>query len=387
MTTYTIHDTINCAICGAKVHAIKIHLSKDNAHPGMTIEDYAAAHPDAPLLSPYAQEQVDSRLREKATTSAPAPAAASATATKRALHEVFELGAVKGAMSAKGTPIMITIADPRDFADMVPEINAGYVYDIPNLKDMLLALEMNIPLYIWGHTGTGKTTLAEQVCGRTNRPMLRVQHTVNTEESHIIGAKTVRDGQVIFDLGPLALAMKHGWIYVADEYDFALPSVLSVYQPVLEGKPLIIKEADRENMVIKPHPDFRFVATGNTNGTGDETGLYQGTSLQNSANYDRFGMVLHKGYMPLEEEVKMLKSQCGLAEDDAKTMVNFATKIREAYDGGKLSAPISPRTLIYASIIGVCRSSLRVGIERSFLSKLSSVDRKVAEDLAQRILG
>lgn len=49
--------------------------------------------------------------------------------------------------------------------------------------------------------------------------------------------------------------MKHGWMYLADEYDFAQPNVLSVYQAVLEGKPLYIKEADAANRVIKPHPN------------------------------------------------------------------------------------------------------------------------------------
>ncbi|WP_199153503.1 MoxR family ATPase [Chromobacterium sp. ASV23] len=380
--TATAADTIDCQLCGAKVHAMKIHLR--DSHPEVTLEQYQEAHPSAPIHSPYALE----RIRE-ATAAKEAAVSASTefAAGKAPLHEVFKLGAVKGAMSARGTAIMINILDAGEFTNMVPKKDDGYVYDIPNLKDVLLALEVDIPCYIWGHAGTGKTTLVEQVCARTNRPMLRVQHTVNTEESHIIGAKTVRDGQVLFDLGPLALAMKHGWTYVADEYDFAQPSVLSVYQPVLEGKALVIKEADHENMVIEPHPNFRFVATGNTNGTGDETGLYVGTSVQNEANYDRFGMVIHKKYMPEEEEAKILQFQGGLELEDAKRMVTFATKVREAYDARKISKPISPRTLIFASVIGVCRGNLRAGVERSFMSKLTSIDYKVVEELAQRVLG
>lgn len=69
--------------------------------------------------------------------------------------------------------------------------------------------------------------------------------------------------------------MKHGWVYLADEYDFAFPQILGVYQPVLEGEALVIKEATPEWRRITPHERFAFIGTGNTNGSGDETGLYQ----------------------------------------------------------------------------------------------------------------
>lgn len=385
----TQDDTILCEECGQRIHSVAIHLKK-NPHGDMTVESYQAKHAGKPILSPYAQHLLDQETRRRAETVAAAtPVGIKSTAEdeeRAAFHELFGLGAVKGAMSREGKPIAVRVLKP-EFPEMVPEIDPGYVFDITALKDSMLAIELNIPLYVWGHTGTGKTTLLEQICARTKRPALRVQHTANTEESHIIGAKSLKDGQVFFEFGPLALAMKHGWVYVADEYDFASPSVLSVYQPVLEGKPLVIKEAERENMVIQPHKNFRFLATGNTNGTGDETGLYQGTSLQNAANYDRFGMVIKKDYMPPEQEEQMLVNQARLAPEDAKRMIAFATDLRKAHDAGKISAPISPRTLIYASVIGVARGDMRLGIERSFLSKMSAVDHKACSEIAQRHLG
>ena len=100
---------------------------------------------------------------------------------------------------------------------------------------------------------------------------------INNYNCRLLGV--VKNGETVFELGPLPYAMKHGMVYCADEYDFAEPAVLSIYQSVLEGKPLIIKEADLENRVIKPHPNFRFCATGNTNGAGDSFGLYQGTRI------------------------------------------------------------------------------------------------------------
>jgi cobaltochelatase CobS len=183
------------------------------------------------------------------------------------------------------------------------------------------------------------------------------------------------------------MAMINGWAFLADEYDFAKPSVLAVYQPVLEGKSLVIKEAPPEMRVIKPHPQFRFVATGNTNGSGDETGLYQGTLVQNGANYDRFGMVIHKKYMDRAAEETILKNHCKLVDADAKKMVEFATLIRQSYDAAKVSDTISPRALINASRIGVMRGSFRQGLNLAFINKLSKIDREVADGLAQRIFG
>jgi cobaltochelatase CobS len=394
---------IKCEICGAQVHVIQTHLKND--HPETSLDAYKTQYPDAPLLSALAIEQIEKRRAEKAAEAgAPAAVAMAGTAaasavpnvtalmpkgtlTKAPFHEVFGLGKVQAALSSKKEAIPISvIATPAD-PTMVPTISEDYVYDVDELKNVILALEMGIPCYVWGHKGSGKSELYEQICARTGRAMMRVQHTVNTEESHIVGQWVVKGGATQFELGPLPLAMLNGWVYAADEYDFTLPSVLSVYQAVLEGKPLVIKEADAANRIIKPHANFRFVATGNTNGSGDETGLYQGTSLQNSANYDRFGMCIHKQYMKKQFESLILQKRVGLHADDANKLVDFASLVRESYDGAKISDVISPRTLIYAAKIGVKRGSWRQGIQLSFINKLSKVDREVVDGLAQRIFG
>jgi cobaltochelatase CobS len=392
-------DKITCAICGAQIHSVQLHLKKD--HPEMTTEQYVAKFPEAPLMSEFAQTKLaEKRAEKRAAAAAPAEAsglkfemATSATVApkdsiiKKAFHEVFGLGKVKSAMSAKGEAIPIGVLVNSSCQDFVPDISDNYVFDIDELKNVILAQELNIPCYVWGHKGAGKSELHEQVAARTGRPYVRVQHTVNTEESHIVGQWTVKDGHTVFEYGQLPLAMINGWTYCADEYDFMLPSVSSVYQAVLEGKPLVIKEAPVTMRIIKPHPNFRFVATGNTNGSGDETGLYQGTVIGNSANYDRFGMVVNKQYMNKKAESQILQNHVGLVKEDADKMVEFAGLVRDAYDGAKVSDVISPRTLIYAAKIGVKRGSFRQGLTLSFINKLSRVDREVIDGLAQRIFG
>lgn len=405
-------EKIACKICGAETHLIQNHLKTD--HPEMTLAQYREKFPEAPIMSDKAIAMVEKKRLEQAAAggsttmdegvkvemAGSAAAVASVTeirptslhghkivsTIKKAMHEVFGLGKVKAALNGKGDPIPITVLGAHDYTDLVPDLDENYVFEIDLLKNVILGLELKIPTYCWGHTGTGKTTLFEQVCNRTNRPMLRVQHTVNTEEAHILGQWTVKAGETVFNPGPLALAMRNGWIYCADEYDFALPAVLAAYQPVLEGKPLIIKEAmGTEWGIIHPHPDFRFLATGNTNGCGDETGLYQGTSIQNAANYDRFGMVIEKGYMDKKMESLVVQNQVGLMPPDADKMIEFASLVREAYGGSKISSTISPRTLIFAARIGVKRGSFRQGLALSFVNKLSRIDQEVCNGLAQRV--
>lgn len=387
-------DTITCEIDGARVHSIELHLRKN--HPTWTVAQYQEKYPSAPLLSETAK-RVIAQKRAAAAAAAPAPAAAAtpaapapteeASVVMRALNEAFGMPDTKATRGASGNPIQIPVCVKPAMPEMVPDIDPNYVHDGEFIKNLLMALSLNIPSYVWGHAGTGKTTGIEQVCARIGRELLRVQHTINTEESHIVGQWVARSGETHFELGPLPMAMLNGWVYLADEYDFALPSVLSVYQSVLEGKPLVIKEADAANRIIRPHPNFRFIATGNTNGSGDETGLYQGTNIQNAANFDRFHMVLQVKYMEAAREIEVVKKQAAIDESDAKALVGFANQIRESFEAKKLSTPISPRTLIAAAMIGARKGAYRAGIELAYANKLSAVDREVVSGVAQRIFG
>lgn len=387
-----VDDRIKCEICGAHTHTIQHHLKTDHDDK-VSLDEYKAKYPTSPLMSETFKKKLQATRAEKEKANAEALTVANATSVegveKKAFHELFGFPATtKEAMSAaRGTPIPITTLNNVMDPEMIPDRDDNYVFDVEVTKSAMLGLELGIPTYTWGHSGVGKSTFWEQICNRTGRPMIRVQHTVNTEESHILGQWTVRDGATHFELGPLAVAMQRGWMYLADEYDFGVPSVLSVYQSVLEGKALVIKEADAANRIIKPHPNFRIVATGNTNGSGDDSGLYQGTSIQNEANYDRFGVTLQVLYMKPELEAAMIASQAKISVDEAKNLVKFGQLIREAYDGSKISKPISPRALINAGLLGQRRNSWRQGVNLAFSNKLNRVDREVADATAQRVFG
>ncbi|EJQ2916990.1 porphyrin biosynthesis protein, partial [Cronobacter sakazakii] len=178
----------------------------------------------------------------------------------------------------------------------------------------------------------------------------------------------------------------NGWVYLADEYDFAFPQILGVYQPVLEGEPLIVKEATPDWRRITPHKRFAFIGTGNTNGSGDETGLYQGTNIQNAANFSRFGIVSNVKYMSPEAETNMLV-QAGIIREYAEKIVKFANLVREGYEQHLISQPIGPRELLLASKIGMMRGDFAAGIEKAFINKLPSTSAQASREVVQKIFG
>lgn len=396
----TAENGVRCELDGVWVHSVSVHLKYN--HPGVSMSEYRLRFPEAPIESNYIREL---RLRKEREVRAGAGSTVDAAASVASfptpvsgvvqpLHKVFGMRATKATENARGEQIMCPVlgAPDPDLEMWIPPTDDNYVHDAEALKDILLAIHINTPMLLWGYHGTGKSTLVEQFCARTNRPCLRVQHTVSTEEAHVLGqyvVKTVEGEKVmVFEPGPLAVAMRFGLVYLADEYDFALPSVTSVYQPVLEGKPLLIKEAPPEWRYVKPHPNFRFFATGNTNGSGDETGLYQGTQIMNAANYSRFGMTIQVGYKEPAVETAIVAAQAGILPEDARKIVNFATSVREAYAKGEISVTVSPRELINAGQIGLAKGgNWRAGLQKAYINRLSTTDRKAVDDFAQRIFG
>ncbi len=375
---------IACAECGARVHIIQKHL-ESGCRSGMTLAAYKERHPEAPILSPMALDKL--KERQKAVETPAVAADLGFAAQMRPMHEVFGLGEVPAAMNARTkAPLMIrTFEPPAELAGFVPDKDPNYVFSIDLLKTALAAHRVARPAYFWGMLGTGKTTIFEQVAAHIGHPLLRVQHTRNTEESHVLGQWVVKDGSTVFQLGPLAFCMKYGLIYLADEYDFAMPAVISLYQPVMEGKALVIKDADPENRVIKPHPNFRFWATGNTNGTGDETGLYQGTVLQNAANYERFFIVEEVRWMEPKVETSILIAQGGVPKELAEKMISFATMCREAYAAGKIGLPPSTRSMINCCLNGSIRADYAMGIRQSYVNRLNRIDQEAVKEVMKRV--
>ena len=166
----------------------------------------------------------------------------------------------------------------------------------------MIASRVFCPVFITGHSGNGKTFQIEQACAIEAREYIRVNITGETDEDDLIGGFRLKDGETVFELGPVVVAMLRGAVLLLDEVDLAGPKVMCL-QPVLEGNPLTIKKL---GITIAPNPGFTVFATANTKGRGSEDGKYIGTNMLNEAFLERFNFTIEQTYPSVAVEKKIL---------------------------------------------------------------------------------
>jgi MoxR-like ATPase len=208
------------------------------------------------------------------------------------------------------------------------------------------------PIFITGDSGNGKTFQVEQACAAESREYLRVNITEETDEDDLIGGFRLKNGETVFELGPVSIAMLRGSVLLLDEVDLAGPKVMCL-QPVLEGRPLTIKKL---GITIHPSSGFTIVATANTKGRGNETGRFVGTNLLNEAFLERFPITLEQQYPGITVEKKILaktyQSLTGQSPTAAQltffeTLAKWADAIRTTYLEGGIDDLISTRRLVH----------------------------------------
>lgn len=395
---------IKCEVCGSLQHVIKNHLREEHGEGSktpMTLEQYQAKFPNAPLYSDDMKAAMKAKKSEAEKPAVKVAAAAVKTGATEGTYATayfdelygFNVKTTPEALSAKGDRIRVKVDQRVGREEEIPDAEEIYP-DVEMVKNLTIALDFGFPINIWGAPGLGKTSIVRFVCHKTRRRMVRVQHSASLEMSHVVGEKTVRKETddkgvthtfIDYELGPLALAMMHGDVYLADEYDRAPPEVNSIYQAILEGQPLYIPDAPPEMRKIYPAEGFAFVATGNTNGTGDETGNHIACQLQDAANYERFVITEEAKHLPRDIEKNILVKKANLPEEYADQLLNFADKIRAKYPT-EISQTIGPRVLLNIAKIGSIRASFIKGVELAYAARLRSVEKQSVMEIANKML-
>lgn len=254
-------------------------------------------------------------------------------------------------------------------------------------------------LYVTGPSGCGKTSAIKQIAARANWPVYEITAHGRLEMSDLIGhLSMMKDGSMAFQYGPLSLAMRDGGIFLLNEIDLLDPSIAVGLNSILDGSPLIIPENGGE--IIHPHKRFRFIATANSNGGGDDTGTYTGVLVQNMALIDRFS-VIRAGYLDKDTEVSIVAHHKGNIPDDVlENMVDLANAVRVANAGTGEGVPVaktfSTRTLVqWAEWTNAVSSTadpnglspLRTGLDIALLNSCAVSDRVAILEMASRIFG
>lgn len=242
--------------------------------------------------------------------------------------------------------VTITMNNHNPKHPLVPKADPNYVFRSSNVSDLctFLQLEGETFMYLYGPTGCGKSSLIIEAAARLGIPLYVVTGHSRMETPELIGTyKLNKDGGMDWIPGPVtAAALEDCWVLV-DEIDLLDPAAVAGLNGITEGRSYVVPETGQQ---IVPGPNFRIFATGNTSGSGDKTGLYQGTLQQNLAFMDR-AFTAEFSYPDADVEVGILEKVApSMLQEFRERMVKFANEIREQFVNGQIEVTLSTRTLV-----------------------------------------
>ena len=282
--------------------------------------------------------------------------------------------------------------------NIVPEKDNTFVSfgNYPDLKSIIKS-KLFYPVFITGLSGNGKTFGVTQACAENKRELIRVNITIETDEDDLLGGYRLKDGQTVWQNGPVIEAMERGAVLLLDEIDLASNKIMCL-QPILEGSGVYVKKI---NKFVKPADGFTVVATANTKGQGSDDGKFIGTNVLNEAFLERFPITFEQSYPAAKVEEKILTNimaTTGKVDGEfANKLVTWADVIRKTYLDGGVDEIISTRRLTHIvqaysifkgnkmKAIEVCVNRFDDDTKNSFMELYTKVDASAtAEQIAEQ---
>ena len=235
-------------------------------------------------------------------------------------------------------------------------VNFGNYADIKNI----VKSKKFYPAFITGLSGNGKTLAVTQACAESKREMIRCNITIETDEDDLLGGYRLKDGQTVWQNGPVIEAMERGAVLLLDEIDLASNKIMCL-QPILEGSGVYVKKI---NKFVKPKLGFNVIATANTKGQGSDDGKFIGTNVLNEAFLERFPVTFEQQYPTAKVEEKIVAQKLASAgkrdQKFAHNLVTWADVIRKTYNDGGVDEIISTRRLVHiAEAYGIFRNKMK----------------------------
>ena len=297
------------------------------------------------------------------------------------VKEKIESDNTKISNDTKAAYIVSSLTDnvvPNKDKDFVSFGNYGDVKNVITSKKFY-------PIFITGLSGNGKTLAVTQACAVAKREMIRVNITIETDEDDLLGGYRLKDGQTVWQNGPVIEAMERGAVLLLDEIDLASNKIMCL-QPILEGSGIYVKKI---NKYVKPKHGFNVVATANTKGQGSDDGKFIGTNVLNEAFLERFPITFEQQYPAAKTEQKIVATKlksAGKSDDKfATNLVTWADVIRRTFKDGGVDEIISTRRLVHIAeayaifknkmkAIEVCTNRFDDSTKTSFVDLYTKVD-------------
>jgi len=238
-------------------------------------------------------------------------------------------------------------AVPQKWPDYVP---FGFYKDMKNI----IGSKAFYPIFVTGLSGNGKTLMVEQVCAELNRECIRVNISVETDESDLLGGPTLVNGNVVNRDGPVLIAMKRGAVLLIDEVDRGSNKLMCL-QGIMEGKPHYNKKSGE---MVYPKNGFTIIATANTKGRGSDEGKYL-SQILDDAFLERFPITVEQEFPDAKTEKKIL-SPLIADMDFVENLCQWADVVRKSYQEGATDEIISTRRLVHiAKAFGIFKDRMK----------------------------
>ncbi len=207
------------------------------------------------------------------------------------------------------------------------------------------AFEKGLFVLVIGPKGTGKTSLVREYAAQKSKKLESINFSLRTRESHLIGTKSLSEGNIGFDEGVLVKSMKEGNILYLDELNAAEADVLLRLDEALDDrKQIVLKESDGQ--VIKAADSWFAIATINPL-------THVGTKELPPQLLSRFPVRIRLDYPPEDIEYKIIKRHVkNPNQDEVLQGIKLANTLRQASAVEELYySPSMRETIAYAKLL------------------------------------
>jgi len=245
------------------------------------------------------------------------------------------------------------------------------------------AFEKGLFVIIIGPKGTGKTTLVREYAIRKSKNLQSINFSLRTRESHLVGSKTLLDGNIGFDEGILVKSMKEGSILYLDEINAAEADVLLRLDEALDDRrQLILKESGGE--IIKAKDSWFVVSTINPL-------THVGTKELPPQILSRFPVRVRLDYPPEDIEYQIIKRHVkNPNEAEVLQGIKLANVLRQASAVEELYySPSIRETIAFAKLLegGVSAKQAAKTVFGNVYSQWGNVEFQKVNDIITSMFG
>jgi energy-coupling factor transporter ATP-binding protein EcfA2 len=257
----------------------------------------------ADLLKPYLEQPLDEKkVREIATDVAQGVVGKSLTIT------------VQG---PKGKPVTINGAHKQ-----MPEI--------------LYWIDKGKHVYLHGLPGGGKTTIARQVADALQREFGYMMLNAMTSPAQVLGFFNANGG---FHMTPFRELYTKEALLCIDELDNCNPNTLTTINGPIENG-----ECQFPDGLLKLHPMFKIIATGNTAARGGNI-MHAGRQALDAATLDRFVCIDFAYDLDLEERMVL-----AVAPTNGQQVLKWVRDVRAWVSKNDVKLVVSPRAAVNIAV-------------------------------------